>query len=228
MAYPNSPSLSNVPDLTSSPYYSTSLGSPSPSPRMIYSNFPPLDHSNSEMYPNNNQIFDPQYLARRAQQQQQQAAILASVEFTDLTNPVYEDRRRRKSTTNQEKQAISNMGIRRRAQNRASQRAFRDRKEKHVQHLETELSNLESKFRELQDSHATLGETNEALKAEVDKLRAEIRTMRVLSVGASSPSSPSLSSSSATSPHGENDFDRFDGAMAIGEAEFEPVDDWGF
>lgn len=229
------------------------------------------------MYPNNNQIFDPQYLARRAQQQQQQAAILASVEFTDLTNPVYEDRRRRKSTTNQEKQAISNMGIvrstnplpphfstppmlssstqqphqhipsnhihipkkkqltkrprapqRRRAQNRASQRAFRDRKEKHVQHLETELSNLESKFRELQDSHATLGETNEALKAEVDKLRAEIRTMRVLSVGASSPSSPSLSSSSATSPHGENDFDRFDGAMAIGEAEFEPVDDWGF
>lgn len=63
------------------------------------------------MYPNNNQIFDPQYLARRAQQQQQQAAILASVEFTDLTNPVYEDRRRRKSTTNQEKQAISNMGI---------------------------------------------------------------------------------------------------------------------
>lgn len=66
------------------------------------------------MYANNNnhQILDPQYLARRAQQQQQQAAILASVEFTDLTNPVYEDRRRRrKSTTNQDKQAISNMGI---------------------------------------------------------------------------------------------------------------------
>lgn len=45
--------------------------------------------------------------------------------------------------------------------------------------------------------------------------------MRVLSVGASSPSS-------AASPNGENDFDRFDGVMGIGEAEFEPVDDWGF
>ncbi|KAL8751767.1 MAG: hypothetical protein Q9199_006190, partial [Rusavskia elegans] len=114
MAYPSSPNLSNVPDLTSSPYYDTSLGSPSPSPRMMYSTFPPLSNSNSQMYANNNnhQILDPQYLARRAQQQQQQAAILASVEFTDLTNPVYEDRRRRrKSTTNQDKQAISNMGI---------------------------------------------------------------------------------------------------------------------
>lgn len=65
-----------------------------------------------QTYPNNtNQILNPQYLARRAQQQQQQAAILASIEFTDLTNPVYEDRRRRKSTTNQDKQAITNMGI---------------------------------------------------------------------------------------------------------------------
>ncbi|KAI4281595.1 MAG: hypothetical protein L6R38_003573 [Xanthoria sp. 2 TBL-2021] len=180
------------------------------------------------MYANNNnhQILDPQYLARRAQQQQQQAAILASVEFTDLTNPVYEDRRRRKSTTNQDKQAISNMGIqihktntaspfqRRRAQNRASQRAFRDRKEKHVQHLETELSNLESKFRDLKNSHTTLGETNEALKSEVEQLREEIKTMRVLSTG--------------MSPNGENEFDKFEGAMGMVEGGFETVGDWGF
>ncbi|KAL8847824.1 MAG: hypothetical protein Q9221_007126 [Calogaya cf. arnoldii] len=213
MAYPNSPNLSNVPDLTSSPYYDTTLSSsPSPSPRMMYSTFPPLNHNlnNNQMYPNNgpnHQILDPQYLARRAHQQQQQAAILASVEFTDLTNPVYEDRRRRKSTTNQDKQAISNMGIRRRAQNRASQRAFRDRKEKHVQHLETELSNLESKFRDLKNSHASLGETNEALKAEVETLREEIKTMRVLSV--------------------ENEFDKFDGGVGM-EGAFEGVGDWGF
>ncbi|KAL8994721.1 MAG: hypothetical protein Q9169_005385 [Polycauliona sp. 2 TL-2023] len=191
MAYPNSPNLSNVPDLTSSPYYDTSLGSPSPSPQMMYNSFPPLSNNNnnnihtypSDDYYNSNQILDPQYLARRAQQQQQQAAILASVEFTDLTNPVYEDRRRRKSSTSQDKQAISSMGIRRRAQNRASQRAFRDRKEKHVQHLETELSNLESKFRDLQNSHTTLGNTNEQLKNEVETLKGEIKTMRVLGMG---------------------------------------------
>ncbi|KAL8897531.1 MAG: hypothetical protein Q9192_002523 [Flavoplaca navasiana] len=151
----------------------------------MYSTFPPItNNTKDQTYPNNtNQILDSQYLARRAQQQQQQAAILASVEFTDLTNPVYEDRRRRKSSTNQDKQAITNMGIRRRAQNRASQRAFRDRKEKHVQHLETELSSLESKFLELKTSHQSLGETNKALKNEVETLREEIKTMRVLNVG---------------------------------------------
>ncbi|KAL8809374.1 MAG: hypothetical protein Q9200_003462, partial [Gallowayella weberi] len=71
---------------------------------------------------------------------------------------------------------------RRRAQNRASQRAFRERKEKHVHHLETELANLETRFRDLKSSHTSLGETNEALKKEVEQLREEIRTMRVLSV----------------------------------------------
>ncbi|KAL8765493.1 MAG: hypothetical protein Q9209_007464 [Squamulea sp. 1 TL-2023] len=219
MAYPNSPNFANVPDLTNSPFYDTSLESPSPSPRMMYNAFPLLSNNNnnntyptrSHTYPNatSNQILDPQYLARRAHQQQQQAAILASVEFTDLTNPVYEDRRRRKSTTNQDKQAISNMGIRRRAQNRASQRAFRERKEKHVQHLETELSNLESKFRDLKSSHTTLGETNEALKAEVEQLREEIKTMRVLSM--------------------PNEFDHFEG-LGVGMADgvFETAADFPF
>ncbi|KAL8924670.1 MAG: hypothetical protein Q9172_002572 [Xanthocarpia lactea] len=204
MAYPNSPNFSNVPDLTNSPYYDTSLDSPSPSPRMMYNAFPHLLNSNSNKN-NSHQFLDPQYLARRAQQQQQQAAILASVEFTDLTNPTYEDRRRKESTTNQSKQAISNMGIRRRAQNRASQRAFRERKEKHVQHLETELSNLESKFHDLKTSHTALGETNEALKAEVEQLKEEIKTMRVLS----------------------NDFDRFDGA-GMADGVFETAADFPF
>ncbi|KAL8683192.1 MAG: hypothetical protein Q9186_000804 [Xanthomendoza sp. 1 TL-2023] len=210
MAYSNSPNLSYNHDLINSPYYDTSLSSPSPSPRMDYNTFPPTNHYyNSTTYPNTtststyptnpNQILDPQYLARRAHQQQQQAAILASVEFTDLTNPVYEDRRRRKSTTAQDKQAISNMGIRRRAQNRASQRAFRERKENHVHHLETELSNLETKFQNLKTSHTTLGETNEALKKEVEQLRQEIRTMRVLSV--------------------PNDFDRYVEADGLFETE---------
>ncbi|KAL8935422.1 MAG: hypothetical protein Q9216_005440 [Gyalolechia sp. 2 TL-2023] len=112
------------------------------------------------------------------QQQNQQQNLLNSVEFTDLTAPVHEDRRRRRSTTLQDKQAISNMRIRRRAQNRASQRAFRERKEKHVQHLEHELEALEAKHRELEKSHTNLGATNDKLKQEVESLRSEIKTLK--------------------------------------------------
>ena len=53
-------------------------------------------------------MIEAQYLQHQRQQQQD---ILNSVEFTDLTAPVHEDRRRRKSTTLQDKQAISNMRI---------------------------------------------------------------------------------------------------------------------
>ncbi|KAL9006122.1 MAG: hypothetical protein Q9188_001142 [Gyalolechia gomerana] len=119
-------------------------------------------------------MIDHQYI----QQQSQQQDMLNSIDFTDLTAPVYEDRRRKKSTTLQDKQAISNMRIRRRAQNRASQRAFRERKEKHVQHLEHELETLEAKHRELMKSHTNLGETNDKLKQEVESLRLEIRTLK--------------------------------------------------
>ena len=96
---------------------------------------------------------------------------------------------------------------RRRAQNRASQRAFRERKEQHVRHLETELSNLESKFHDLKTSYTALGETNEALKAEVEQLRKEIKTMRVLNV--------------------PNDFDRSDG-VGMADGVFETAADFPF
>lgn len=148
-------------------YYETSTES-SPSPRMVYNQF---DSTNYTSYPH---VIDAQYI----QQQNQQQDIFNSVEFTDLTAPVYEDRRRRKSTTMQDKQAISNMRIRRRAQNRASQRAFRERKEKHVQHLEHELETLEAKHRELKESHTNLGASNDRLKQEVESLRSEIKTLK--------------------------------------------------
>ncbi|KAL8711797.1 MAG: hypothetical protein Q9225_007057 [Loekoesia sp. 1 TL-2023] len=149
-------------------YYESSTDS-SPSPRMIYNNF------DSTSYSPHPSMINAQYLQHRQQQQQD---ILSSVEFTDLTAPVHEDRRRRKSTTLQDKQAISNMRIRRRAQNRASQRAFRERKEKHVQHLEHELESLEAKHRELMKSHTNLGQTNDKLKQEVESLRSEIKHLK--------------------------------------------------
>lgn len=63
---------------------------------------------------------------------------------------------------------------RRRAQNRASQRAFRERKEKHVQHLEHELEDLETKHRTLARSYTDLDTTASQLREEVKQLRSEL------------------------------------------------------
>ncbi|KAI4209905.1 MAG: hypothetical protein LQ351_007190 [Letrouitia transgressa] len=156
--------FSNIPELAQSGYDETSTDS-SPSPSMFYSSFDNVDCS---LYPNHPDT--AQYL--------EQQAILNSIEFTDLTAPQHEDRRRRKSTTMQDKQTITNMRIRRRAQNRASQRAFRERKEKHVQHLEQELETLETKYQNLSKSHSDLGSVNNKLKQEVESLRKEIKTLR--------------------------------------------------
>ncbi len=70
------------------------------------------------------------------------------------------------------------MRIRRRAQNRASQRAFRERKEKHVQHLEAELSELESKHRTLAKSYTDLDSTHALLKREVRQLKSELESVK--------------------------------------------------
>jgi chromosome segregation ATPase len=67
---------------------------------------------------------------------------------------------------------------RRRAQNRASQRAFRERKEKHVQHLEHELEELENKHRTLEKSYTDLGSTHAQLKQEVKQLRSELDSVK--------------------------------------------------
>ncbi|TID23614.1 hypothetical protein E2P81_ATG03178 [Venturia nashicola] len=45
---------------------------------------------------------------------------------------------------------------RRRAQNRAAQRAFRERKEKHARDLEVQLNELTTKYQSLETSHAEL------------------------------------------------------------------------
>ena len=113
------------------------------------------------------------------------------VEFTDLTAPYQEDRRRRRSHPIKDKQTISTMhmvrcslavgvdlctdsGQRRRAQNRASQRAFRERKEKHAQDLQCQLDELEAKHKALLASYQKLDTTNAKLTQELDQLRAKI------------------------------------------------------
>ncbi|KAL8742818.1 MAG: hypothetical protein Q9190_004758 [Brigantiaea leucoxantha] len=169
--------FSNMSELPQSSYDEGSADS-SPSPSMFYSSFDGVDCG---VYSNPSDT--AQYL--------EQQAILNSIEFTDLTAPQHEDRRRRKSTTMQDKQTITNMRIRRRAQNRASQRAFRERKEKHVQHLESQLEALEAKYQALNKSHSDLGSSNTKLKREVESLRHEIKSLKSSNEGSTvDPLSP--------------------------------------
>lgn len=53
---------------------------------------------------------------------------------------------------------------RRRAQNRAAQRAFRERKEKHARDLETQLASLTEKYNKLEVSHTELNAAYEKLR----------------------------------------------------------------
>lgn len=90
---------------------------------------------------------------------------------------------------------------RRRAQNRASQRAFRERKEKHVQHLEHELEELESRHRTLARSYTDLDSSAAKLKQEVKQLRSELESAKGSGEEGSSNNEPS--------PQSPNYFDPF-------------------
>jgi AP-1-like factor len=59
---------------------------------------------------------------------------------------------------------------RRRAQNRAAQRAFRERKEKHARDLEIQLSELTVKYRSLETSHSELSAAYEKLQKTLELL----------------------------------------------------------
>jgi AP-1-like factor len=59
---------------------------------------------------------------------------------------------------------------RRRAQNRAAQRAFRERKEKHARDLETQLSALTDKYNKLEASHSDLNAAYEKLRKTIELL----------------------------------------------------------
>ncbi|KAK7706135.1 hypothetical protein SLS57_009787 [Botryosphaeria dothidea] len=59
---------------------------------------------------------------------------------------------------------------RRRAQNRAAQRAFRERKEKHAKDLEAKLAVLSERYGRLEASHKELGEAYEKLRRTLELL----------------------------------------------------------
>ncbi|KAK9316120.1 transcription factor PAP1-domain-containing protein [Lipomyces starkeyi] len=78
----------------------------------------------------------------------------------------------------------------RKAQNRAAQRAFRERKEKHLRDLEARVAELEN------DAHSMTTE-NQFLKKQVDRLQSELKEYR---------KRQSLSSSVKTSPNSGHNY----------------------
>ncbi|KAF2433576.1 hypothetical protein EJ08DRAFT_59645 [Tothia fuscella] len=59
---------------------------------------------------------------------------------------------------------------RRRAQNRAAQRAFRERKEKHARDLEVQLAELSNKYQSLETTHAELSAAYDKLQKTLELL----------------------------------------------------------
>ncbi|KAL2758548.1 hypothetical protein ACRALDRAFT_2099629 [Sodiomyces alcalophilus JCM 7366] len=85
-----------------------------------------------------------------------------------------DDQQHRRGGSNSDEEDLTPAQSRRKAQNRAAQRAFRERKEKHVKELEAKLANLEAAAQQ------TTSE-NERLKREMQKIATENEILRATS-----------------------------------------------
>ncbi|SLM34631.1 bzip transcription factor, partial [Lasallia pustulata] len=91
-------------------------------------------------------------------------------------------------SSSEEKESLTPAQSRRKAQNRAAQRAFRERKERHVKDLETKLNSLEA-------HSSTLLTDNERLKRELARLSTQNEILRATTT-------TTTTSSSSANPHG--------------------------
>ncbi|KAK5060220.1 hypothetical protein LTR84_010105 [Exophiala bonariae] len=104
-----------------------------------------------------------------------------AVEYNNAATLDQANRRRRRSgstSTTKEKDTIPNMHLRRRAQNRASQRAFRERKEKHVKGLEHQLEDLHEKHQDLLQTYTRQADEVGKLNNRIAELSAELNALR--------------------------------------------------
>ncbi|KAF2477255.1 uncharacterized protein BDR25DRAFT_276985 [Lindgomyces ingoldianus] len=99
---------------------------------------------------------------------------------------------RTRSSSEEKESGLTPAQSRRKAQNRAAQRAFRERKERHVRDLEAKLSALESSTHSLQSD-------NERLKLALQRARTENEILRATG-GQHSPTSSRPVSASYPSP----------------------------
>ncbi|KAH7079349.1 hypothetical protein BKA63DRAFT_265147 [Paraphoma chrysanthemicola] len=100
-----------------------------------------------------------------------------------LGGDIDEGRASRTRSSSEEKESLTPAQSRRKAQNRAAQRAFRERKERHVKDLESKLSALESSTHSLQSD-------NERLKLALQRARTENEILRATSGQSPSSSRP--------------------------------------
>ncbi|ETI26496.1 hypothetical protein G647_03273 [Cladophialophora carrionii CBS 160.54] len=78
------------------------------------------------------------------------------------------------TSTDSDRSAESHTKMRRRAQNRASQRAFRERKERHLRSLKATLETIGDKHRKLLESYSQQSEAVMKLKGRIAELNAQI------------------------------------------------------
>ncbi|KAK0661335.1 hypothetical protein DIS24_g2542 [Lasiodiplodia hormozganensis] len=158
--------------------------------------------------------------AQQQQQQQQQQPPIGSVSSpSHPTSPTIGGQHTRSSSEEKENGANSNSNnasnnltpaqSRRKAQNRAAQRAFRERKERHVRELEEKLRALESSTHSLQSDNERLKLLLQRAKTENEILRAtnHHQHRRAGSTGSGSGSGGSRSASPGDAGDGEMQLD---------------------
>ncbi|KAK2764446.1 hypothetical protein FQN54_009140 [Arachnomyces sp. PD_36] len=103
-----------------------------------------------------------------------------TVEFIDYSasSSGADDKPSKKSVTRNGNLRTTNMHQRRREQNRASQRAFRERKEKHVKGLQDQLESLQEKHQSLVQSYSQQANKVVELNERIGELTQEINVLR--------------------------------------------------
>ncbi|ODH13978.1 hypothetical protein ACO22_06760 [Paracoccidioides brasiliensis] len=112
------------------------------------------------------------------------------LEYIGSTTLDEHDRIRRRRNNGREREIVTNMHLRRRAQNRASQRAFRERKEQHLKSLESRLHDLSSKYHDLLQSYARQAEAVQHLIDRIQQLTTELELLRSTNDGTMGEMSP--------------------------------------
>ncbi|KAK0669546.1 hypothetical protein QBC41DRAFT_223650 [Cercophora samala] len=146
--------------------------------------------------------------------QQQPGAINAAVpqarpptvEILPLSKIEFDEQSRRQQGSNSEEDDLTPAQSRRKAQNRAAQRAFRERKERHVKDLENRLQQTEQREQETATE-------NERLKKELQQKMTELEILRATSNANGGGSPGSGASPVVTGPMSYNPTDFYSNVL---------------